>query len=84
MDVASESAVDAAIAAAVALLGGLDIAVNCAGIGTPRRLLGKDGAMPGDFFRKLVEVNLVGTLLVSKASAAAMQRNTPNSMENAA
>ena len=79
VDVASESAVAAAIAAAVATLGGLDIAVNCAGIGTPRRLLGKDGAMPGDFFRKLIEVNLVGTLLVSKASAAAMQRNTPNS-----
>ena len=78
VDVASESAVDAALAAAVERMGGLDIAVNCAGIATPRRMLGKDGVMPGDFFRKVVEINLVGTLLVSKAAAAAMQKNEPN------
>ena len=78
VDVASESAVDAAIAAAVERMGGLDIVVNCAGIATPRRMLGKDGVMPGDFFRKVVEINLIGTLLVSKAAAAAMQKNEPN------
>jgi NAD(P)-dependent dehydrogenase (short-subunit alcohol dehydrogenase family) len=59
-------------------MGGLDVAVNCAGIGTPKRMLGKDGPMPGDFFRKLIEINLVGTLLVSKAAATAMQKNSPN------
>jgi NAD(P)-dependent dehydrogenase (short-subunit alcohol dehydrogenase family) len=79
VDVTSESAVDAALGEAVARMGGLEVAVNCAGIGTPRRMLGKDGVMPGDFFRKVVEINLVGTLLVSKAAAAAMQKNTPNS-----
>jgi NAD(P)-dependent dehydrogenase (short-subunit alcohol dehydrogenase family) len=79
VDVTSESAVDAALGEAVAWMGGLEVAVNCAGIGTPRRMLGKDGVMPGDFFRKVVEINLVGTLLVSKAAAAAMQKNTPNS-----
>ena len=34
--------------------------------------------MPGELFRKIIEVNLVGSLLVSKAAAAAMQLNTPN------
>ena len=34
--------------------------------------------MSGDFFRKVVEINLIGTLLFVKASAAAMQRNVPN------
>ena len=34
--------------------------------------------MPGEFFRRVVEINLVGTLLVSKAVAAAMQKNAPN------
>jgi hypothetical protein len=34
--------------------------------------------MPGEFFRKVIEINLVGTLLVCKAAAAAMQRNVPN------
>jgi NAD(P)-dependent dehydrogenase (short-subunit alcohol dehydrogenase family) len=78
VDVTSEPAVDAAVAAAATAMGGLDVAVNCAGIGTPKRMLGKDGPMSGDFFRKLIEINLVGTLLVSKAAAAAMQKNSPN------
>jgi NAD(P)-dependent dehydrogenase (short-subunit alcohol dehydrogenase family) len=77
VNVAIESEVDAAIAASVRALGGIDVAVNCAGIATPKRVLGKDGPMPGDFFRKVIEVNLVGTLLVTKAAAAAMQQNAP-------
>jgi NAD(P)-dependent dehydrogenase (short-subunit alcohol dehydrogenase family) len=78
VNVTSESGVDAAIAASVRTLGGLDVAVNCAGVGPPKRMLGKDGPMPGEFFRNVIEVNLVGTLLVSKAAAAAMQHNAPN------
>jgi NAD(P)-dependent dehydrogenase (short-subunit alcohol dehydrogenase family) len=77
-DVADEAAVNAAVAAAGERMGGIEVLVNCAGIGTPRRVLGKDGVMPGEFFRKIVEINLVGTLLVSKAAAAAMHSNTPN------
>ena len=77
-DVTSEPAVNAAVAAAAAALGGLNAAVNCAGVGWPKRLVGKDGPMPGDFFRKVIEINLVGTLLVCKAAAAQMQKNTPN------
>ena len=34
--------------------------------------------MPGEFFRKVIEINLVGTLLVCKAAAAAMQKGAPN------
>jgi NAD(P)-dependent dehydrogenase (short-subunit alcohol dehydrogenase family) len=59
-------------------MGGLNLAVNCAGIGTPRRIVNKEGPMPAELFRKVIGVNLVGTLLVSKAAAAAMQGNTPN------
>ena len=78
VNVADEAAVTAGIANAVSLMGGLNLAVNCAGIGAPRRLVNKDGPIPGDLFRKVIEVNLVGTLLVSKTAAAAMQNNTPN------
>jgi NAD(P)-dependent dehydrogenase (short-subunit alcohol dehydrogenase family) len=78
VDVTSESAVDEAVHVAVEAMGGLNLAVNCAGVGWPKRLVGKEGPMPGDFFRKVIEVNLVGTLLVCKAAAAAMQKNTPN------
>jgi NAD(P)-dependent dehydrogenase (short-subunit alcohol dehydrogenase family) len=76
-DVTSEAAVDAAVQSALQSMGGLNLAVNCAGVGWPRRMVGKDGAMPGEFFRKVIEINLVGTLLVCKAAAAAMQRNEP-------
>ena len=78
VDVTSESAVDAAVQSAVTNMGGLNLAVNCAGVGWPKRLVGKDGPMPGEFFRKVIEINLVGTLLVCKAAAAAMQKDTPN------
>ena len=77
-DVSDEAAVDRAVGAAADWLGGLNAAVSCAGIGTPARLVGKQGAMPAAFFRKMIEVNLVGTVLVAKAAAVAIQRNTPN------
>ena len=77
-DVTSEAAVDAAVAEAVAVLGGANLAVACAGVGWPKRIVGKEGPMPGEFFRKVIEINLVGTLLFAKAAAAAMQKNTPN------
>jgi NAD(P)-dependent dehydrogenase (short-subunit alcohol dehydrogenase family) len=77
-DVADEPAVDGAIERARERMGRVDAAVNCAGVGTPARFVGKQGAMAGAFFRKLIEINLVGTVLVSKAAAVAMQRNSPN------
>jgi len=77
-DVTSESAVNDAITAARSAMGEINLAVNCAGVAWARRLVNKEGPMPGDFFRKVIEINLIGTLLVAKASAAAMQTNTPN------
>jgi NAD(P)-dependent dehydrogenase (short-subunit alcohol dehydrogenase family) len=78
-DVSDEAAVDAAIAQASVWMGGLNAAITCAGIGTATRLLGRQGVMPGSFFRQMIDINLVGTLLVAKAAAAAMQVNPPNS-----
>jgi NAD(P)-dependent dehydrogenase (short-subunit alcohol dehydrogenase family) len=77
-DVTDESAVNGAIDRAREQMGSIDAAVNCAGIGMPARLVGKQGAMAGAFFRKMIEINLVGTVLISKAAAVAMQRNAPN------
>ncbi len=78
VDVVSESDVDAAIAEARERMGTISLAVTCAGVGWPKRLIGKEGVMPGEFFRKVIEINLVGSLLVAKAAAAAMQPNLPN------
>ncbi len=79
VDVTNEAAVDAAIERARAEMGGINLAVNCAGVAWPRRIINKEGPMPGDFFRKVVEINLIGTLLVAKAACAAMQKNEPSS-----
>jgi NAD(P)-dependent dehydrogenase (short-subunit alcohol dehydrogenase family) len=78
VDVTDETAVNAAIAEAQQMMGGINLAVNCAGVAWPRRIVNKEGPMPGDFFRKVIEINLIGTLLVTKAAAQAMQANTPN------
>jgi NAD(P)-dependent dehydrogenase (short-subunit alcohol dehydrogenase family) len=76
-DVTREDEVDAAIAQARATMGSISAAINCAGIGTAARFVGKQGAMTAEFFRRLIEVNLVGTALLCKSAAVAMQKNAP-------
>ena len=71
VDVTNEAALTAAMAQAQSDMAGLNVAVNCAGIGWPRRMVNKEGPLPGEIFRKVIEVNLVGTLLVSKSAATA-------------
>src|ERR1700693_5875080 len=77
-DVTSEHSIEGAIGFARERLGGLDLAVSCAGIGTASRLIGRTGPMSAEFFRRMIEINLVGTLLCSKAAALLMQQNEPN------
>ncbi|MGY6553025.1 MAG: SDR family NAD(P)-dependent oxidoreductase [Wenzhouxiangella sp.] len=77
VDVSSETAVVEAVAAAADWLGGLNVAVNCAGILGAGRVLGRDGAMPLDRFSQTVMVNLVGSFNIAKATAERMQHNEP-------
>jgi NAD(P)-dependent dehydrogenase (short-subunit alcohol dehydrogenase family) len=77
-DVTEEHSIERAMEVAQAQLGGLDLAVMCAGIGTAGRLIGRSGPMSAEFFRRMIEINLVGTLLCCKAAALRMQQNAPN------
>ena len=77
-DVGVESQVVAAMAAAHQAMNGINLLVNCAGVGGVGKLLGRDGPMSGDYFEKVVRVNLVGTFLCDKAAAALMRDNIPN------
>ena len=70
-DVSDEAQVQANVGAACEFLGGLDIAVNCAGILGAGRVMGKEGPMPLAKFQSTVMVNLVGSFNVAKAAAAA-------------
>ncbi|BCW82983.1 3-hydroxyacyl-CoA dehydrogenase [Arthrobacter sp. NicSoilE8] len=79
-DVTDEAQIQAAIDAAAAL-GTLRIVVNCAGIATPGKVLGRDGVLPLEAFNKVIHVNLVGTFNVVRLAAAAMVQNEPVSTE---
>lgn len=65
-----QRAVDAAQASAP-----LRIVVNCAGIATPGRAVGKNGPLPLEAFERVIQVNLIGTFNVIRLAAAAMQQN---------
>jgi NAD(P)-dependent dehydrogenase (short-subunit alcohol dehydrogenase family) len=76
-DVTSPDEVAAAVRTA-AEPGPLRVLVNCAGIGPPARVVGKDGSpMPLDAFTRVVQVNLVGTFNVTRLAAAAMAALEP-------
>ncbi len=70
-DVTDEDEVQAGVDAATEF-GELAVTVNCAGIGNAIRVIGKSGTFPLADFRKIIEVNLVGTFNVLRLAAAAM------------
>jgi len=76
-DVTSEAEVNSTMETAASRMGGLNLLVNCAGVVGAGRVLGKNGPMAGDFFAKVVHINLIGTFLCDKAAANIMQNNTP-------
>ena len=71
-DVTDATGVEAAVAAARQRHGPARIAVNCAGIGTAGRIVGRDGPLPLDAFRRVIEVNLVGSFNILRVAAAEM------------
>jgi NAD(P)-dependent dehydrogenase (short-subunit alcohol dehydrogenase family) len=77
-DVSNEDSVKAAIAKAKDIMGGITLAVNCAGIATAGRALGRDGPWPTEMFNRVIQINLVGTFNVTKEAAAVMNENEPN------
>ena len=77
-DVTSGDEVAAAVAKTVETFGSLRIAVSCAGVGVASRTLTKQGPMPLEHFKKVVEINLVGTFNVIRLAAARMSENPPN------
>lgn len=76
-DVTSADSAQTAIAAAAAAHGPARIAVNCAGIAPPAKIVGRDGPHDLDLFRKVIEVNLIGTFNVLRLAAAGMQGLEP-------
>ncbi|WP_213575817.1 SDR family NAD(P)-dependent oxidoreductase [Rhodococcus sp. USK13] len=57
--------------------GDLRIVVNCAGIGDPARTLSSKGPLDLDRFRRVIEVNLIGSFNVIRLAAAAIVATAP-------
>lgn len=76
-DVASEADGMAVVDAARAM-GALAGLINCAGVGTPCKTLGKEGPHPLSVYEKVIRINLVGTFNMIRLAAAEMDRQTPN------
>lgn len=74
-DVTSADSAAAAIDRAVQVMGGIDICVNCAGVVIGERTLGRNGPHDLDAFRRVIEVNLIGSFNVLRLAAAAMAKN---------
>lgn len=79
-DVTDEADVQAAVDAAT-VLGGLDVVVNCAGIASAVRVVGKKGPHPLADFRRVIEINLIGTFNVIRLAGARMIENPTETEE---
>lgn len=73
-DVRNEDSVAAALDETIERMGIPTICINCAGIAPARRMVGKEGVMPLDDFKQVIDVNLVGTFNVMRLIAHAMTR----------
>ncbi|MGD0317411.1 MAG: SDR family NAD(P)-dependent oxidoreductase [Xanthobacteraceae bacterium] len=76
-DVADSASMEAAFAKATAAHGPARILINCAGIGTAKRIVGKEGPMPLADYERIIRVNLIGTFNAMRLAAAAMSTLDP-------
>ncbi len=78
-DVADETSVKAAVDRTMNAFGAIHFAVNCAGVASPKKVIDKNGnPIPIDFFNRVLQINLVGTMNVIRLAAVEMCKNTPN------
>jgi NAD(P)-dependent dehydrogenase (short-subunit alcohol dehydrogenase family) len=77
-NVSNEESVKNAVGVAVSAFGALRGAVNCAGIGVAEKTVGKDGPHSLASFKRIIEVNLIGTFNVIRLAAAQMADQEPS------
>jgi len=78
VDVTDEDSVAAGIKTAVAHMGKINACVNCAGIASGEKTVGRDGPHRLDSFKRTIDINLVGTFNVLRLAAAEMSNNEPD------
>lgn len=73
-DVSSAESIEQALAETISRIGVPRICINCAGIAPASRMVGKEGVMPLDAFKQVIDINLVGTFNVMRVMSDAMSR----------
>ena len=76
-DVTSDDSARAAIDQARGQHGTARILVNCAGVGPAKRIVGRDGPMLLDDFKRVIDINLIGTFNMMRLAAAEMSMLPP-------
>ncbi|MEM1297642.1 MAG: SDR family NAD(P)-dependent oxidoreductase [Pseudomonadota bacterium] len=82
-NVTSDESVEAAIAKAVAAHGAPRIVVNCAGVGSPGKTIGRDGPIDMGHYEQVIQINLIGTMRVMSKAAWAMSQAEPADADGA-
>lgn len=77
-DVTSAEQGQAAIDAALAAFGQIDVAVNCAGIAPAEKIVGRDGPHALESFARTININLIGSFNMLRLAATAMTGNAPS------
>jgi len=77
VNVADDESVQKGINQTIEAFGAIHICVNCAGVGTPGKTIGKKGVLPLEDFSKVIGINLIGTFNVLRLAANEMKDNEP-------
>jgi NAD(P)-dependent dehydrogenase (short-subunit alcohol dehydrogenase family) len=76
-DVSDAASAEAAVKEANSKNGIARILINCAGVGTPKRIVGRDGPMPLGDYEKVIRINLIGTFNVLRLFATDCSKTEP-------
>jgi NAD(P)-dependent dehydrogenase (short-subunit alcohol dehydrogenase family) len=77
-DVTDEQSVQIAIEKTVDTFGAIHVAISCAGVSYGAKVLGKNGKISMGGFKKVIQINLMGTMHVIRSAAEQMLKNAPN------
>jgi len=78
VDVSDAVTAEAGLARTLDVFGGVHFCINCAGVATGGRAIGRDGPLPLERFTRTIEINLIGTFNVLRLAAAEMAKNEPD------
>jgi Dehydrogenases with different specificities (related to short-chain alcohol dehydrogenases) len=76
-DIVDDASTQAGIKKAVDAFGGINVAVNCAGVGVANKVVGKKGVVALEKLKKVIDINLIGTMNVIRLAVEQMMKNDP-------